>query len=78
MGERMKKKYLVIEGEVCSQYDYQFHFINAETLIKLYGVNRKECVIVRAGQPVRGVDVSRLTVLRPRYDGNYDILNKER
>lgn len=66
----MKKKYTVFPGWMYSKNDNDDYFISATQLMRLYGVNPLECVVVREGEPVitRG-----LIILRPRYDGNYTI-----
>ena len=75
----MEKKYLVIGGGVKSKNDGDIHYINAQRLCELYGVNPQECVLVEENstQHMRGYDFQKQTmiVLRPRFDGNYGLVN---
>jgi len=75
-------KYLVIPDWVVSKTDGQFHYINADKLIKLYNVDRRECKIIGESKPEcrsriyesRLLDQYKdLIKLAPRYDGNYKI-----
>lgn len=70
----MKKKYLVIGGTVES-VDGDIHFVSAEKLIRLYGLEPKECVKCDGYIP-RGVD-NALIVVRPDYQGRYDRFRKD-
>ena len=71
------KKYLVIEDTIVSKHDNDTHFIDANQLIKLYGVKRSECIIVKLGQNVRNVNVGNLIILKPRYNGDYNEFRKK-
>lgn len=73
-------KYLVIPGIVRSINDGDIHFIGYNTLIRLYGVNPKECI------PGSYLDIHKwqndylikkhgLIVLGPRSDGDYRLKN---
>jgi hypothetical protein len=66
----MKPKYLVKPGYERSKNDGDKHWISADTLIRLYGVNPKECI---RSQFNGEQDPQDLIVLRPRYDGNYEL-----
>ena len=73
----MTKRWIVCPGFVESRHDLQTHWINAEKLIRLYGVNPEECIIllrdemqIPLGYPL---GYENLPVLRPRYDGDYRI-----
>lgn len=64
----MTKKYLLLPGYVRSKTDGQSHYVSADQLVRLYGVDWRECVV--------GVDVpelDKLIVLMPRRDGNYAV-----
>jgi len=63
-------KYVVLAGWVHSRNDGQEHFINHEELIKLYGLNRDECVLVNYTFSIPK-QYTCLPVLEPRYDGDY-------
>lgn len=83
----MEEKYLIVPGQVRSRSDGDTHYISAQELIRLYGVNPKECKIVEQ-QVLVNVDrlekyYPGLIELRPRYDGKYretfeEIQNKKR
>lgn len=66
MGE---KKYLVCPGYVISKNDGERHFIDANTLMRLYGVNPSLCILE---SPIHNMQFhGPLIRLEPRYDGNY-------
>lgn len=64
----MKPKYLIIPDYVRSKNDNDRHFITAKDLIRLYGVNPKECVIA---DPSKRQHVAGLIVLGPLSSGKY-------
>jgi len=76
----MKPKYIICPGYVISKTDGQHHYIGAMRLIRLYGVDPRDCFIyepapwwpnyyyVDSGKYLAGV-----RRLGPRYDGNYDL-----
>jgi len=67
-------KYLVMSTDMMSKNDKTIHQISADDLIKLYGVDRRECIISRSENDFRGYSkeyLDSLVLLRPRYDGNY-------
>jgi hypothetical protein len=68
----LSKKYLVIPGEVVSQNDGQTHFISAQQLIKLYGVDKRDCVIV-SPKSIAINFYEDLIKLTPKEDGNYQL-----
>jgi len=68
----MKKKYLILPDWVRSMHDGQEHFISADELVRLYGVNKAECQVCRSTLHSR-ISPPGLIVLRPRYDGDYSI-----
>jgi len=71
------KKYILCPGWVSSKRDGDLHFIGAFKLAKLYGVLLDECVIKVDEESFRGLSqdvLDALIVLKPRYDGNYEIL----
>jgi len=61
------KRYLVVPGWVRSRVDGDRHWIGAERLMRLYGVDPAECVISRGGMVGR----HELRLLIPRADGRY-------
>lgn len=75
----MKKKFAVYPGNVKSKNDGDWHYINAPTLMRLYQVDPKECVVMRQGRLIHIEDVGNIEAemlglihLRPLYSGDYD------
>lgn len=66
------KKYLVIPGPVCSKRDGDRHYIEADKLMRLYGVNPADCIIHRHDRPGERHDPS-LIWLIPQYSGDYTL-----
>lgn len=75
-----QKKYLVIPGNIRSRNDRGIHYISANQLMQLYGVNPRECLIYddkRAlfdritGDHQNKEIFDGLIKLTPRVDGNY-------
>jgi hypothetical protein len=74
----MNRKYLIIPGYVISKSDGDRHYVSGMELIRLYGVDRDECVIVPYGWPKRRGGMSEqyinsLIHLEPRLDGDYSL-----
>lgn len=74
---QIKKRFdfVIKPGYVTSLHDNQRHWIGAENLIELYGVDRRRCVIVDSRRPSQSQGIhwslADLPVLRPRSDGKY-------
>lgn len=70
-------KYLVIGGFIRSNTDGQQHYISPQRLMDLYKVNPQDCVLAENNESftLRGLDRSKFIVLRPRFDGNYGLVN---
>jgi hypothetical protein len=75
-------KYVCIGGEVISQADGDRHYVNADKLMRLYGLNPNICDRVEAKDAVwywrqfnPDSAYGRPIALRPRYDGRYDLLD---
>ena len=66
----VSKKYLVVPGYVRSASDGEEHYIDAHTLMRLYGVRPDECFVRHPSFESHGLPKG-LRILRPRYDGNY-------
>jgi len=66
------KKYVICPGWIVSQNDGDRHFITAQQLIRLYGVNPKECIVRRERDNVLPWH-KELKWLRPKYNGDYQI-----
>ena len=72
-------KYILYPGEVWSVNDGQVHYINANQLMKLYGVSPKDCVEYHDYMKYNdGKTQFDMIPLYPRRDGRYDILKKAR
>ena len=63
------KRFLVCPGYVHSRNDGDRHWISADRLIDLYGVDPRECVIANRG--LTWADEKSLIRLTPRYSGHY-------
>lgn len=74
-------KYALFPGHVTSKTDGDVHFVGAQDLARLYGVNMRECVVLpfpkTAAEEVRWQEMYKFVVqfelikLRPQYDGDY-------
>lgn len=70
---RIKKKYIICPGEVRSKSDNDIHYISSSQLMRLYGVESHECIIVDSPMSAVGLNWQDYIVLRPRTDGNYSL-----
>ncbi len=70
----MEIKYLICPGKIISETDGDEHYISAQRLIELYGVNPEECKIVDSPQSAFGLKWNDYIELRPRTDGNYKLI----
>jgi|GEM_PF-6969725 len=62
--------FIVCPGYIVSKYDGDEHFINAQMLIALFGVNPKHCKVVG---PYNDHFPASWPELHPKYDGNYSL-----
>ncbi len=77
----MKKRYLVRPTSVVSMNDGDEHFISAHQLVRLHGVDPRECIFIHRGEdwpPGYGPlhteelrEAAGLKLLTPAYRGNY-------
>jgi hypothetical protein len=67
---KVRIKYVVAPGTIRSKADNNLHFIKSDQLIRLYGVDRAECFILRSGDTTPG-HLNDLPVLMPLYHGEY-------
>ncbi len=66
------KKYLVVPGPVFSKHDGDLHHISAKQLMKLYGVDPKDCDIYNSTtDKITNRDYD--AILRVSYEGDYTI-----
>ncbi len=72
------KRYAVFPGYVRSSTDGQDHYLNGPRMMRLYGVDPRECIIVRGPLGRVGLElVDSLIELRPRQDGDYSLEHAE-
>jgi len=71
--ETPMKKYLICPGVVRSISDNDMHYVSAPKLMRLYGVNREDCIIVDNPDTARGIEWSKYIVLRPNTAGDYSL-----
>lgn len=72
----MKKKYLLIGGEVISKNDGDRHYVSAYKLLRLYRLGEEICDCIEAAEESlyrRSHPNNSLIVLRPRFDGRYGL-----
>lgn len=71
----MAKRYALHPGGVFSRTDGQLHHIGAGRLAALYGVDARDCIVIRdeehGARAQRGIIMGDYIHLYPRYDGNY-------
>lgn len=69
------KKYICIGGYIYSKNDNDRHYVSPEKLTWLYKVNPLECYFVKddTSQTLFGLDLDKLTILRPDYEGIYEL-----
>lgn len=71
MTDLNEKKYLVCPGYVESRTDGDIHYVGFMELMRLYGVKPEECAVFK---PELTFEYPRhLRVLRPQYDGRYEL-----
>jgi hypothetical protein len=70
----MNPLYIVQGGQVTSRTDGDVHYVSAQKLIQLYGVNPKDCRIItdKSGWPMQPGQI----FLGPRYSGDYTTIPK--
>ncbi len=72
---QMRYKYAVYPGYVYSQNDHDKHWVSADKLIRLYGVKRRDCLVIREHE--RGANGEGLIPLKPRSNGDYRLPGDE-
>lgn len=75
-------RYILHSANICSKTDGQSHFISCHKLMKLYGLNKKDCYFINNLDDTLGFKNQNGDIhLFPRYDGNYRLpinpINKE-
>ena len=71
MGER--EKFCLHPGYVTSKHDGDRHYIGAEQLASLYGVDMKDCIVSHSDKFGGFYHDTLYVHLHPRYDGNYSL-----
>lgn len=75
-----RKKYLVIGDFVTSKYDKQVHFISADKLCELYGLNphapNVRLADIRVKESYLGYDDTWIRLF-PRSDGKYYLIKED-
>jgi hypothetical protein len=66
-----EKHFLIVPNYVISRTDGQQHFISEHQLMRLYGVERRECVVSCCPQGHR--EEEGLLWLEPSYEGDYSL-----
>jgi len=75
-------KYVCVGGKVISKNDGNEHYITSRQLMKLYGLNECICDLVEENEypsycrQLGGDCAYRPIVLKPRYDGNYNLFRE--
>lgn len=72
------RKYAVIGGWVTSKYDEERHYISSLRLCLLYKIKSSLCYLFEENDPNKmlGFDFTGIQILRPRYDGNHNLVGK--
>ena len=76
MKENELKPYLVWGGYVTSKNDGDRHYVNAEKVMRLYGLDRSKCDLAEEmnyEKTLRRSNHSYERIFFPRYDGDYGI-----
>lgn len=71
-----KVKYIVYDGKVKSKNDGDIHYISHQQVIRLFGVNPTECLLVNRPDWFRGYSkefLETLKVLQPKQNGDYSL-----
>lgn len=66
-------RYVIFPGYVRSKWDKDLHYISANNLIQLYGVNPKECKIITEMNEKQHKTLPDDIELYPDYSGNYSL-----
>lgn len=70
----MTKTVFLHPGHVTSRNDGDVHYIDSGQLARLYGVKRRDCVVVYQNRRVKGINNEAWRAgihLYPKADGNY-------
>lgn len=69
-----KPKYIICPGKVMSKNDQQIHYINSDSLVHLYNVNKEDCIIANEyNYHFLKEKYKNAILLFPKYSGNYKI-----
>lgn len=67
-----RQKYMIHGERVTSKNDGDVHYVGAQQLVRLYGLDPRECILNSDKTPLRGYDLDDFIHLFPRYEGDYD------
>lgn len=67
------KKYVLMGGYITSKSDGDTHWIGADQLCQLYGLNQNLCFFCdpRLESTIYGINMGKMIVLGPRFHGDY-------
>lgn len=66
-------RYVVVPAFITSKMDGDRHYIGADKLMRLYGVDPRECLILDyRGDIIEGTIPKDVIWLTPRYHGDYE------
>ena len=66
-----KPRYILIGDKMMSQNDGDIHYISANKLLGLYGLDRRDCILYDSPNCLMGIRESDFIILGPRYHGDY-------
>lgn len=69
----ISKKYIVMPGHIHSVWDEDLHYVGPMTLMRYYGVNPDECLVITDAKQMKDL-LGRFKVLTPQQDfGKYKV-----
>lgn len=66
-------KYILYPGFVVSKHDRERHYVGAQQLARLFGVDMRECITAEPSARFSSEFLDKLIPLRPRPSGNYTL-----
>lgn len=63
-------KFVVCADDVKSKHDGQWHFVSAQQIARLHNLRPSQWLTLQQAQKI-GLSLEGLTILRPRFDGDY-------
>lgn len=68
------KRYIIFPRPRFSKNDRDSHFISAQKLIKLYNVDRNDCILINNNAKLKGIH-GIFMPLYPKFEGDYSLNN---